>query len=247
MTEAYGTELGGGRLSGAGLGAVGRLLRSADRRAAARVTRYVAESHYVAAQIRSFYGRESDVVHPPVDCELFRPGAPGHDGYYLFCGRLVEAYKRPSIAVRAFDGLPHRLVVAGDGPALPALKRIAGPNVEFRGQLADDELVPLMQRCAAVVFPSKDDFGMTPVEVMACGRPAIAYGAGGALETIVTGVTGELFAEQTVDALRAAVVGFDPDAYDPAAIRAHAEQWRPQRFQDALAAIVAETAGLAAA
>jgi glycosyltransferase involved in cell wall biosynthesis len=241
MTEAYGGELRGGPLAAWALKALAALMRAADRRASRGVTRYVAESRYVAAQIERFYGREAEIVHPPVDTERFHPGLPGHDGYYLFCGRLVEAYKRPSLAVRAFAGLSHRLLVAGDGPALDDLRAIASPNVEFVGELGDSELVPLMQRCAAVVFPSRDDFGMIPVEVMACGRPVLAYGAGGALETVVPGATGELFAEQTVEAVRGAVLAFDPDAYDPAAIRSHAEGWGAERFRDAIARILSET------
>jgi glycosyltransferase involved in cell wall biosynthesis len=114
--------------------------------------------------------------------------------------------------------------------------------VEFVGHLGDSDLVPLMQRCAAVIFPSRDDFGLIPVEVMACGRPAIAYGAGGALETIVAGRTGEFFAEQTADAVGAAVRNFDPDAYDPWDIRSHAEQWREERFVSEMLDAIDETA-----
>ncbi len=243
MTEDYEVELGAaGRLAGVAASA----FRVADRRAAARVTRYIAESQFIADQIRRFYGREADVIYPPVDCELFRPShASGHDGYYLFCGRLVEAYKRPSLVVKAFSEMPdQRLVIAGDGPAMARLKRLAGPNVEFLGRLDDAELVPVMQRCAATIFPSRDDFGLIPVEVMACGRPVLAYAGGGALETVAAGSTGEFFDEQTVAAIREAVRGFDPDGYDPKAIRAHAEHWRHERFVDEIGAAVAETAAV---
>ncbi len=217
-------------------------MRAQDRRAAARVTRYVAESRFVAEQLARFYGRRAEVIWPPVDCGRFHPAGEGHDGYFLFCGRLVEAYKRPSLAVRAFADLPARLVVAGDGPARSHLEAIATDNVEFVGHLEDRDLVPLMQRCAAAVFPSRDDFGLVPVEVMACGRPVLAYAGGGALETVLAGRTGEFFAEQSADAVREAVSRFDPDAYDPAAIRAHAEQWREERFVAAIADVVRRTA-----
>jgi glycosyltransferase involved in cell wall biosynthesis len=242
MTDAYGDEVGGGALGHRALRALAAWLRAIDRRAARRVTRYVAESKFVADQIERFYGRSAAVIYPPVDCELFRPSGRDNDGYFLFCGRLVEAYKRPSIVVDAFRGLPHRLVIAGTGPALEELKRRAGPNVEFVGQLGDSDLVPLMQGCAAVIFPSRDDFGLIPVEVMACGRPVIAYGAGGALETIVPGRTGEFFSEQTADAVSTAVRNFDPDAYDPRDIRSHAEQWREERFVSEMLDAVSETA-----
>jgi glycosyltransferase involved in cell wall biosynthesis len=146
----------------------------------------------------------------------------------------------------AFRGLPERrLVVAGDGPALPRLRAMAPSNVSFRGHLDDHELVPLMQRCAAVLFPSRDDFGLIPVEAMACGRPVLAYGAGGALETVVPGRTGEFFDRQEVEAVRAAIADFDPAAYDPAAIRAHALGWRRERFVDELRAIAFDVAGRA--
>ncbi len=240
MTDDYGVELGfGRRLAGAAAAA----FRASDRRAGRRVTRYVVGSRYVADQLERFYGRRCDVIRPPVDCERFHPGAPGHDSYFLFCARLVEAYKKPSLVVEAFRELPeHRLVIAGEGPAMADLQRRATPNVEFVGQVDDDVLVPLMQRCSAVIFPSRDDFGLVPVEVMACGRPALAFAGGGALETVVAGKTGEFFAEQTAAAIRDAVRGFDPDAYDPAEIRAHAEYWRADRFVDEMKAAIVETA-----
>jgi glycosyltransferase involved in cell wall biosynthesis len=243
MTDGYGRDFGGGPAGAAAVKALAAWLRRVDRKAASRVTRYVAESRYVADQIARFYDREADVIYPPVDTELFRPGSESHEDYYLFCGRLVEAYKRPSLAVDAFTQMPdRRLVVAGDGPARAELEARAGPNVEFVGHLGDEELVAAMQRCAAAVFPSRDDFGLIPVEVAACGRPAIAFAAGGALETVAPGVSGEFFPEQTVASLREAVEAFDPAAYDPAAMRAHAEQWGRERFQRELLDAVGRTA-----
>ena len=168
-------------------------MRVADRRVAGRADRYVANSQRVADQVRQAYRREAEVLNPPVDCALFRPSVePGHDGFYLFCGRLIEPYKQPGIVIDAFRALPgRRLVVAGDGPAYRDLKERAGPNVAFAGHLDDEHLVPLMQRCAATIFPSEDDFGMIPLETMACGRPILAFAGGGALETVVAGRTGE--------------------------------------------------------
>jgi glycosyltransferase involved in cell wall biosynthesis len=247
MTREYGEELGAGAMGRRAIGALAAGLRAVDRAAARRVTRYVAESQFVAGQIEECYGRSAQVIYPPVDCRLFHPGDDDHDDYFLFCGRLVEAYKRPSLVVDAFRGLRHRLVVAGDGPMLNELRRRAGENVEFVGHLGDAELVPLMQRCAAAIFPSRDDFGLIPVEVMACGRPVLAYGAGGALETIVPGRTGEFFGEQTASTIRAAVEAFDPDSYDPAAIRSHAEAWREERFVREMLAAIDDTARLPSA
>ena len=241
MTEEYGRDLGWGRLGARAAELAARAMRRSDRRAARRVTEYVAESRYVADQIRRFYGRTARVIYPPVDCERFRPSPQGgHDGYFLFSGRLVEAYKRPAAVVDAFRSVPHQLVVAGDGPARAALERRAGRNVEFVGHVGDSELRSLMQRCAAVIFPSRDDFGLVPIETMACGRPVLAFAAGGALETVLAGTTGEFFTSQDATAIRAAVQAFDPDSYDPAAIRAHAEHWRVERFADELRAAAAE-------
>lgn len=242
MTDEYGRELPGGRLSTRLLPAFAAAMRSIDRRRAAGVTRFVANSSWVAEQIRKFYGRPSTVIRPPVDTALFEPAGAGHDGYYLFCGRLVEPYKQPTIAVEAFRRLGLRLVVAGDGPALADLRRRAPANVEFTGELDDDELIPLMQRCAALIFPSRDDFGLLPIEVMACGRPVLAYAAGGALETIRPGETGELFNAQTAAAIVDAVSSLDPGAYDPEVIRAHAESFGMAPFRKAIEAEVLATA-----
>ena len=235
MTEEYGRQRG----RGLALKALSRPMRAADRTAAAGVARYVANSQWVADQIERFYGRSAEVLHPPVDTNLFRPApSEGHDGYFLFCGRLVEPYKRPTLAVEAFRTLPHRLIVAGDGPELGRLRKLASPNVEFVGRLEDRELIPLMQRCAAALFPSRDDFGMTPVEVMACGRPVLAYAAGGALETVAPGRTGELFDRQDVACVRKAVQSFDPDRYDESGIRTHAKAWGIDHFTSRIRGMV---------
>jgi glycosyltransferase involved in cell wall biosynthesis len=219
-------------------------MRRADRAAARRVTRYVSESRYVAEVVKQAYGRESDVVYPPVDCTRFHPPeSPGHEDFFLFSGRLVEPYKRPGIVIEAFRSMPgKRLVVAGDGPAYAELKARATPNIEFLGHVGDEQLIPLMQRCAANVFPSVDDFGLIPVETAACGRPMIAFAGGGALETVVAGKTGEFFDRPTAEGVREAVEAFDPGAYDPAAIRAHAEAWDVPRFQAEILRAVEETA-----
>jgi len=242
MTEEYGAGLRGGWPARVALAAAAAGMRAMDRRAARRVTRYVAESHFVAEQLHRFYGVEADVIWPPVDCEVFRPGAPGHDDYFLYCSRLIEPYKRPSLVVEAFRDLPQRLIIAGDGPERKRLEQMAPPNVEFRGALSSEELVPLMQRCIATIFPSRDDFGLVPVESMACGRPVLAYRGGGALETVIPGLSGEFFQEQTVRALRDAVRGFDADQFDSRAIRAHAEQFGLERFRSQIAAAAAEVA-----
>ena len=242
MTDSYRAERARGKLSAAAFDALAWAMRRSDGRTSTRVSRFLTQSPFVAEQISRFYGRSSTVIGAPVDCDLFRPqnGASAPDDYFLFCGRLVEPYKRAEAAIEAFRRLPARLVVAGDGPALDRLRATAPPNVEFTGHLADADLVDLMQRCQALVFPSRDDFGLLPLEVMACGRPVLAFAGGGARHTVVPGLTGELFEAQTPAAIEEAVAGFDPGAYDSARIRDHALGWDKPAFRERLLAAVEE-------
>lgn len=243
MREAYAAELPGGRVSDRLYPLLADPMRRVDRKRAGDVTRFVASSNWVAEQIERFYGRRARVIRPAVDTDVFRPGdSPGHDDYFLFCGRLVEPYKRPTAVVEAFrrNGLP--LVMAGDGPSRRELEASAPANVRFTGELTDAELVPLMQRAAALIFPSRDDFGLLPVEVMACGRPVLALGAGGALETVRPGETGEFFAEPTPEAIADAVASFDPGSFDPGRCRARGEEFGLPRFREALGAEIAAAA-----
>jgi glycosyltransferase involved in cell wall biosynthesis len=245
MTEGYRDQWADDPVRGRAFELLAAAMRRGDRRAAQSVSCFLTQSPYVADQVRDFYGREAEVIGAPVDCTRFHPAddSSGPEDYYLFCGRLIEPYKRATETVEAFARLPHPLVVAGDGPALEDLQRIATDNVTFTGALHDDELVPLMQRCRALIFPSQDDFGLIPVEVMACGRPVIAYGAGGALHTIVPGVTGEFFEEQTAAAICRAVERFDPDSYSAKRIREHALQWDRPAFQRRIVEAVKALAG----
>lgn len=246
MTTGYRERHARGPVARRAFDAFAAAMRNSDRRSAERVDTYLTQSPFTADQIRRFYGREAQIIGAPIDCDLFRPSAAPADDYYLLCGRLVEPYKRVGITIEAFRRLGERLVIAGDGPAMPELRAAAPPNVEFLGHLDDLELVDVMQRCKAAIFPSRDDFGLIPLEVMACGRPVLAYGEGGARHTIVAGVTGEFFGAQSPEAIVEAVGAFDPGAYDPDAIRGHALQWdRPrfrQRLVDAVGAVAARAA-----
>jgi glycosyltransferase involved in cell wall biosynthesis len=232
---AYAERLPGGRLTRQAFAMYAAAMRAADRRASRGVTRYLTESPYTAELIERFYGQEAHVVPPPVDTELFRPDPEGPGDHFLFCGRLVEAYKRPSLVVEAFNRMPDlRLRIAGDGPARLNLEAQAeGANIEFLGHLDDQALVREMARCRAAIFPSVDDFGLIPVEVAACGRPVLAYAAGGALHTVEEGVSGAFFHEQTAKAIIAAIREFDEGDYRSERIRAHAEQWSVPAFQSA--------------
>lgn len=249
MTADYRDRLAAGRPAAVAFELLARAMRVSDRRAAERVHTYLTQSDYTAAQIERFYGRSASVVGVPVNFELFVPEERAHDeGYFLLCGRLIEPYKKIGIAIEAFRKMPGRhLVIAGDGPAMAELRAAAPANVTFTGHAGDAELVKLMQRCTALVFPSRDDFGLLPVEAMACGRPVLAYDAGGARHTVVDGLTGTRFPAQTPAAITAAVESFDPAAFDPEAIRAHALRWDRRAFRGRVAAAVEAAARSASA
>ncbi len=217
------------------------LLRRWDWAAAQRVDHFVAISREVQRRIQAIYGRESVVIHPPVDTERFTPDPSQPVGeYYLIVSRLIP-YKRIDLAVQAFRHLPQeRLVIVGSGRDEPALRAQAGPNVTFLGRQPWDELVRLMRGCKAFLFPGLEDFGIAPVEAMSAGRPVIAFAGGGALDTVLPGVTGELFQPQSVEGLLAVLEGFDPRAYDPAACRAQAEKFSRARFQRELMDFLAQ-------
>ncbi len=204
------------------------LLRVWDRMAADRVDLFVANSRTVRDRIQKYYGRDSVVIHPPVDVERFFVSQKPKD-YFLAGGRLV-AYKRFDLIVDACNKTGFKLKIFGTGPVEAELKKMAKPNVEFLGRVPDAELPELYANAKAFIHPQEEDFGITPVESMAAGRPVIAYKKGGAIETVVDGVTGELFEEQSWEELADHLIRFDDKKYDPAAIRKHAEQFGTERF-----------------
>jgi glycosyltransferase involved in cell wall biosynthesis len=191
------------------------LLRRWDYRAAQRVDHFIAISREIQARIQRHYDRDSIVIHPPVETSRFAPAAI-QDDYYLIVSRLIP-YKRIDLAVRAFNQLDLPLVIAGDGRDRPALEALAGPTVTFLGYVPDGDLPDLFARCKATVLPGVEDFAITAVQAQAAGRPVIACGAGGALDTVIEGETGVFFPEMTVEALSEAVREFDPDGVDPQA------------------------------
>jgi len=184
-------------------------LRIWDAVSAMRVDGFVANSNFVADRIHQAYRRKAAVVHPPVDIAAFAPSRSGQvDNFYLWCGELV-AYKRPDLAIDAFNALGLPLVVIGGGEELAQLKRRAGPNITFLGKASFATLRDHMARCRALVFSGEEDFGMVPVEVQASGRPVIALARGGALETVRPGETGILYDDESVEGLAAAVQTFE--------------------------------------
>jgi glycosyltransferase involved in cell wall biosynthesis len=214
---------------------LGRLQRW-ERAAAGRVDAFVGISREVQGRIRTFYRRESEIIYPPVRTDRFRPAAE-HGDYFLIVSRLIP-YKRIDLAVRAFTELGLPLWIGGEGRDRQSLQALAGPNVRFLGRVPDDQLGPLLAGCRAFVFPGLEDFGISPVEAMAAGRPVIAYAGGGALDSVIEGVTGTFFHEQTPQALAAAVRRFDDAAFDPAAICRHAAQFDVAEFKARLQALI---------
>ncbi|MBK9713714.1 MAG: glycosyltransferase [Kouleothrix sp.] len=219
-TDAYVERERIGGLQSAILPIMLTYVRLWDVATAPRVDQFIANSREVAGRIARYYGRQAVIIPPPVDLPPYRPEAPGD--FYLAGGRLIP-YKRLDLAVRAFTALRLPLKIFGEGRDRAALQALAGPSIEFLGYVSEDRRQELFARCRAFVFPGEEDFGITPLEAMAAGRPVIAYAAGGALDTVVEGVTGRFFREPSAAALAAAVALSQSDQYDPAAIRGHAE------------------------
>ncbi len=212
-------------------------LRKWDLAAAQGVDHFIAISSEVQQRIRSIYGRESGIIFPPVDVDYFTPDAAQPLGdYYLVVSRLIP-YKRVDLAVEAFRHLPNdKLLVVGDGRDMAALKAGAGKNVHFLGRQPRKQVRELLRGCRAFLFPGLEDFGIAPVEAMSSGRPVIAFGGGGALDTVIAGVTGELFNEPTAGSLTATLADFNWRAYSPSACRAQAERFSAGNFRRQLAA-----------
>ena len=206
-------------------------LRSWDFQSSSRVDAYGAISHYVAKRIRKTYGREAKVIYPPVDTNFYQPGKQKEE-FYLTASRFVP-YKKIDLIVEAFSKMPDKkLVVIGDGPDWEKVKAKAGKNIELVGYQPNAVLRSYMQKAKAFVFAAIEDFGIIPVEAQACGTPVIAFGKGAALETVEEGITGVLFAEQTIDALLNAVARFErlQDTLNFDYIRSHAVKFAPERF-----------------
>jgi len=204
-------------------------LRNWDVESAKRVDYFIANSQNVRERIQRVYNREANVIYPPVDVQRFSVSTKD-DGYYLVVSALVP-YKRIDIAIEAFNKLGKKLIIIGTGIEETKLKAKAKSNIEFLGWVNDDELKKYYEGCRAIIFPGEEDFGIVPVEAMACGKPVVAFRKGGAVETVAEGKTGLFFDEQNSESLVEKIRGFEKFQFDPLSIRKHAEQFDRDIFK----------------
>jgi glycosyltransferase involved in cell wall biosynthesis len=215
-------------------------IRLWDKVSADRVDLMLANSSFVAKRIRKYYGRDSIVIHPPVDTGRFSVAKPeDRKDYFLMVGRLI-AYKRHDIAISAFNRLGIPLKIIGRGPEEGRLRKIAGSNIEFLGRVSDEELPKYYGECRGFIFPQEEDFGIVAVEAMASGRPVIAYRGGDIEERVEEGVSGVFFDEQTPEAIIAAVRRFESVSFDPEKIREKSLRFDKEIFKRKIREYVAD-------
>jgi glycosyltransferase involved in cell wall biosynthesis len=240
--EAYAEREEFGGLKKAVLPMLLKGLKRWDLRAARQPDFYIANSHVVAERIRECYGREAQVIPPPIDVERFSWDAPDED-FYLILSRLAP-YKRLDLAIEACKKLDRPLVVIGDGPDRAELEKKAGKKTRFLGRQPDEVVNRYAGRCRALIFPGEEDFGMTPLEINASGRPVIAFRGGGATETVIENETGVFFEEQTAASLAEAIENFESRAWDRRALRRHAEKFSREVFNAKIMEFVSEVVSL---
>lgn len=194
-----------------------------------RIDHLLANSSFVKRRIKKYYKREAKVIYPPVNTDFFRPSNENKENYYFIVSRFVP-YKKIDLAIKAFNEMGKKLIVAGSGSQEDYLKKIAKSNIKFVGRVSDQKLKEYYQNCKALIFCAKEDFGIIPVEAQACGKPVIAYGKAGALETVENNKTGVFFKNQTVKDLKIAVNKFENNSFSKNYIRNHSEKFSNQRF-----------------
>jgi glycosyltransferase involved in cell wall biosynthesis len=225
------------------LNAIRKRLRRWDRNTAQRVDYFIANSEFVQKRIRQYYGRDSEVIYPPVDIRFYTPaGENAREDFYLAAGAMVS-YKRLDVVLEAFRRTSRRLLVVGNGPEFNRLQRLAGPNVRFLGWVSDAELRDLYQRARALVFAAREDFGIMPVEARACGCPVIGLAEGGVAETVRDGVSGVLFAEQDPEAILRAIERFEAAPLSGDQVRSGVEEFSRERFKEQVRRFIEEKIG----
>jgi glycosyltransferase involved in cell wall biosynthesis len=244
QSDAYGSRRGsaGARLRLIGLRAMSKSFRRWDRRTATRVTRFLANSRYIADEIRRCFNRDADVVHPPVATDYFTPDAGIQREDWLLVVSALEPYKRTDVAIAAANRIGITLKVAGQGTQRAALQSIAGPTVQMLGRVEGPALRDLYRRARALIYPQIEDFGITAVEAQACGCPVVALEAGGALDT-VTDETGVFFQDPGVDGLCDGLRSLDDKRIDPVSCRRNAERFATEVFDREITRHVSEMFG----
>lgn len=238
-SQAYIEDLKYPKIIKLGLPRLMHKLRLVDRLSADRVDYFIANSKTVQERIKKYYQRESEVVFPPVQVPENVVSEP-IEQYFISGGRLVP-YKRFDLIIQVFNRLKQPLIIFGDGPSYRDLKERSKPNITFTGKISDKEKMKLLSRAQAFINPQLEDFGITMIESMAAGRPVIAYGAGGARETIIPGVTGVFFDRQSWEKLYECVSAFDPNSWNPMTIHAHAKKFEEKIFQERMKTVVEHT------
>lgn len=236
LRDAYFGHVGG--LRGRILHRMLDFLREWDRRTAQNVSHFIANGRTVQSRIREYYGRDSVIIHPPVETDFYLPDSRKREDFYLVVSALAP-YKRIDLAVEACARLGKSLVIIGSGPDAARLSRLARPEIRLLGWQSDEVIRDHLQRCKALLFPGEEDFGIVPVEAMACATPVIAFGKGGATETVIppemsaASPTGLWFQKQTAESLAEVIQQFEKNSklFDPSAIRQHALRFSRQRFE----------------
>ncbi len=213
-------------------------MRVWDRSNSTSVDRFISISSLISQRISKYYGRESTIIFPPVDTDRFKCHTQ-KDDYYFTASRLVP-YKKIRLIAETFAKNGKKLLIAGDGPDRDEIKKRVGGNTVMLGAISDEEIVDLMQRAKAFIFASFEDFGIVPVESMACGTPVIAYGKGGALDTIEDGVNGVLFDEQSVESLQSAIDRFESMHFDSKKVSASAKRFSEERFKEEMKRLISK-------
>jgi len=241
--DRYDDYFGPGRLRGLARFAVpyaAEGLRAWDTATADRVHAFAANSAFVAGRIRRYYGRAAEVIPPPVDTEFYTPG-PDQPGTFDLVVSALAPYKRLELVLEAYRGSGRPVTIVGSGPEEQRLRALAPPEVTFVGRVTDERLRELYRSCRALLMPGVEDFGIAPLEAMACGRPAVVFGEGGGLETVVPGRTGLVFAEPKAASLRAAIDRLETVGFNRETLRSQAEAHGPGVFSSRFKRFVERT------